>query len=231
MLMRVMGVFIVVLLAVGLSGDESVDTDISLWMPGSVRVKNLTQSGPDVNSLELFMDAAFDERTTSVVKEGQKFIDLEQVYTDSFNGTVWAFKTVIIIPPLSCGSVGKIASLFDDGLRRVNPDYGMVSSTAQRIGADMCVDNICPCLADDLLKHATRVLQIETRCGASRLALPSADDFPFAYDARTNMPPFHKKRGRILDGYLSSLVESVRLRLANVISINSSTLASSSALR
>lgn len=116
-------------------------------------------------------------------------------------GGAWAFNTVIMLPPLSCTSVAKMASLFDSVLRYANPDISCsIDSLAMRYGAYVCELGECPC-DDSSVKYETRVLVIETRCCADQLALPTDDEFPFVFDARTDLPPpmnRWKKRGRVL---------------------------------
>jgi hypothetical protein len=168
----------------------------SVWLPGPMQIKNLTRAHPE--SIDSFMDTAFDEPINAHVD--RKIIGLESV-GGRFNSSdaVWKFKSVIVIPPLSCGLIGNVASLFDSALKLANPGHDNVSSTAQRLGASPCVDGICPCAADHETKYTTSVLEIATLCDTNRIALPSLDDFPFVFDARTDTPPlFVKRKGRII---------------------------------
>ena len=111
----------------------------SVWLPGPMQIKNLTRAHPE--SIDSFMDTAFDEPINAHVD--RKIIGLESV-GGRFNTSdaVWKFKSVIVIPPLSCGLIGNVASLFDSALKLANPGHDNVSSTAQRLGASPCVDGI-----------------------------------------------------------------------------------------
>ena len=142
----------------------------------------------------------------------------------------WVFMSVIMVPPLSCGSVAKVPILFDDGLLRANVGLETVRSVAQRLGSEKCVDGVCPCLdsIDKAGDPAERVLEIETRCSVDRLALPSEDEFLFVYDARTASP----RRRKLMDPVYyhsnhSSFSEKNHI-LLRFVSVSSLTLASSS---
>ena len=246
--------FSVILLA-SLVGCDVVELLSSVWVPGDVRIRNLTRvvyhgfDGLD-DAIDHSFDTADDQRAIQVKRN---FIDLQpafmrqphsalnsSVLANMQNETAWAFMSVIIIPPISCESMMKVAYLFDTGLRHANPDARQVESTARRIGSDACGENgVCPCIDERIgtARYTTRVLELETLCEVRRLALPVEDEFPFVYDSRTAMPyPGRKKRGRILDegegvGHFMVLAESIFRRFVEADSSNSSTLISSSAMR
>ena len=148
----------------------------------------LTHEEP-AHDIESAIDHAFDGRV--VATANRKFIDLQPIYTDlhaddAGNSSTWAFMAVIIIPSLSCESVNGVAALFNDAMLGANPDAGWMYSFSRRFGSSVCADGGCPCV--DMSVYSTGVLEVETRCGNSRLALPLDDEFQFAYDARTDMP-------------------------------------------
>jgi hypothetical protein len=233
---------------------ETVDVSSSVWVPGALRIRNLTRIRYETESLENAIDHSFDSQEQGVTEINRGFIDLQPALmqtsnlntyfptyanTPMRNKTVWAFMSVIIIPPISCESVNKVASLFDAGLRRVNSDVPWVRSTARRVGSDVCDDGVCPCTTErsGTARYTTRVLELETLCETNRLALPMDNEFPFVYDSRTAMPfPNKKKRGRLLDedqviSHFRLMAASIFLRFVDPASINSSTLISSSVMR
>ena len=214
----------------------------SAWS-GTLLVRNLTRVRYD-GGMEDEMDRSFDSEEQPPPQIKRRFIDLLPVSSldadaasvgDGRNKTAWAFMAVVIIPPLSCESMNKVACLFDVSLQHANPEVQWVGSTAVRFGSDACEDGVCPCTKEGstTARYATRVLELETLCGINRLALPADDEFPFVYDARTAVSyPKRKKRGRRLDvggdddviSHLMSMAESVFLLFTA--SVNSSTLVS-----
>lgn len=225
---------------------DTVDLSSSVWVAGGSRVRNLTRIRYE--SLEDAIDHSFDSQEQGAAEINRVFIDLQPVvmqsdnpyvstYANPRNKTVWAFMSVIIIPPVSCESMNKVASLFDAGLLHVNSEVQWMKSTTRRVGSDVCDDGVCPCAKErsGTARYTTRVLELETLCDTNRLALPVETEFPFVYDSRTSMP-FLKKKGRLLDedeviSHFVLLAESVFLRFADSASTNSSTLISSSAMR
>jgi hypothetical protein len=132
-----------------------------------------------------------------------------------------------MLPPLSCGSVARVPRVFDYALLRANPDVGgVIQSEARRLGSEVCAGGACPCV-DKGGKYTTTVLEIETRCGVDRLALPSDDEFLFVYDARTDA----SRRSGAVYGRLSSFADYVLLRFVDTASVSSLTFASNSAMR
>jgi hypothetical protein len=154
----------------------------------------------------------------------RKWIDLLPLANTTY--ATWVFMSVIMLPPLSCGSIAMVPRAFDDALLRANPDVEVAAaprSEARRLGSRACVAGACPCADTGGDEHATIVLEVETRCGVARLALPSDDEFLFVYDARTD--PSRRY------GLLPSFADYVLLRLVDTASVSSLTLASSSAMR
>lgn len=227
---------------------DTADLSLSVWVTGASRVRGLNRIRDE--SLEDAIDHSFDVQEHGAAERNRVFIDLQPVvmqsqgvdpcvltYANSRNKTVWAFMSVIIVPPVSCKSMNKVASLFDAGLLHANSEVVWMKSTTRRVGSDVCNDGVCPCTKErsGTARYTTRVLELETVCETNRLALPTDDEFPFAYDSRTAMP-FPKKKGRLLDedevvSHFVLLAESVFLRFADSASINSSTLISNSAMR
>jgi hypothetical protein len=152
----------------------------------------------------------------------RKWIDLLAKNTTD---ATWVFMSVIMLPPLSCGSIAMVPRAFDDALLRANPDVEAIRSEARRLGSKACVAGACPCADHNSGAggYATIVLEVETRCGAARLALPSDDEFLFVYDARTDVSRRY--------GLLPSVADYVLLRLVDTASVSSLTFASSSAMR
>jgi hypothetical protein len=156
-------------------------------------------------------------------QSNRKCIDLQPLANTTY--AAWVFMSVIMLPPLSCGSVAMVPRAFDDALLRANPD-AVVRSEARRLGSAACVAGACPC-AENGGVYSTIVLVIETRCGVARLALPTDDEFLFVYDARTDM----SRRSGAAYGLLPSFADYVLLRLVDTASVSSLTFASSSAMR
>ena len=231
---------------------DTVDPSSSVWVAGASRVRNLTRIRYETESLGNAIDHSFDLQEQDAAEMNRVFIDLQSVsmqspssdpydptHVDTRNNTVWAFMSVIMLPPISCESMNKVASLFDTGLLRVNPEVLWMKSTTRRVGSDVCDDGVCPCAKErsGTARYTTRVLELETLCDTNRLALPMDTEFPFVYDSRTAMPfPNKKKRGRLLDedeviSHFISIAESVFLRFVDSASVNSSTLISNSVMR
>ncbi len=194
---------------------DTIDVSTSVWVAGASRFRNLTRVRYEADSLENAIDHSFDNQEQGATEINRGFIDLQPAFMQSSNQntysptyantpmrnkTLWAFMSVIIIPPISCESVNKVASLFDAGLLHVNSEVRWVKSTARRVGSDVCDDGVCLCTKErsGTARYTTRVLELETLCEANRLALPMENEFPFVYDSRTAMPfPNKKKRGRL----------------------------------
>ena len=114
------------------------------------------------------------------------------VNSTEYGGLVCSFMSIIMIPPMSCDSVVNVVNLFDDTLRKVNPDVTHIASTAVRLGPDVCVAGRCFCdESENMMGGSTvRVLKIETLFGSDSLLLPFNIEFPYEFDTRNDDSAF-----------------------------------------
>ena len=105
----------------GLIGWVSCSDSVS---PGGVRLLNLPVPGRPLAS-------------TSVLPSVGGSI--------SANPIEWSFFTIIMVPFFSCDSTLKMAVVFDEALRRMNPGVALIQSTPIRLDSDACIDGACFC--------------------------------------------------------------------------------------
>ena len=109
------------------------------------------------------------------------------------NPIEWSFFTIVMVPLFSCDSTLKTAIVFNEALRRMNPDVALIRSTPLRLDSDVCIDGVCFCedRAHGVEKgdHALRVMEIETVCSSASMRLPPDTEFSFEYDARDRASP------------------------------------------